>query len=283
MIVDSHQHFWRLGRGDYSWPTPDLVAIHRDFEPDDLWPMLAAAGIDRTILVQATPTVAETEFLLELAAQHAAIAGVVGWVDFDQPDAAATIHRLAQNPLLKGLRPMIQGIADPDWMLRPALAAAFEAMLACGLRFDALILPVHLPRLLTLAERWPDLPIVIDHGAKPAIASGDIAGWRRDIAAVAERTDALCKVSGLLTEAGDDPSLAAITPALDHLLTCFGPERLMWGSDWPVLNLAASYDQWWAMTQHFCAPLDHAARAAVLGGNAARFYGLGPMSTAMEG
>jgi L-fuconolactonase len=251
MIVDAHQHFWQLARGDYDWLTPELAPIYRDFMPDDLIPHLSQNGIDGTVLVQAAPTVAETEFLLEIADSTPFVLGVVGWIDFAAPSAAKEIERLAKHPKLVGLRPMIQDIADDTWMLRPELAPAFEAMIDFDLTFDALVLPRHLPHLQSLLSRHPKLRTVIDHGAKPDIAGGNFEAWGRDMEALAHDTRAFCKLSGLLTEAGTDWTKDDIVPYVAHLLEHFGPKRLVWGSDWPVLTLAASYDNWHEMATSF--------------------------------
>jgi len=178
VIIDAHQHFWRIDRGDYGWLTPALDAIYRDFLPADLAPIVARRGIDATILVQAAPTAAETRFLLDLAAATPLVAGVVGWASFDAPDAADQIPRLAANPRLVGLRPMVQDEPDDDWLLRPALHAAFDALVAHRLVFDALVLPRHLPRLARVLGRHPELLVVVDHGAKPRIREREIDAWR---------------------------------------------------------------------------------------------------------
>ena len=273
--VDAHQHFWTLSRGDYAWLTPDLESLYRDFGPADLAPLIARAGVGRTIAVQAAPTLSETRFLLGLAEETAFIAGVVGWVDFAAPDAAATIVELAKNPALLGLRPMIQDIPDPDWMLGPRLAGAFEQLIGSGLVFEALVRPAHLPNLRRLLERYPDLRAVIDHGAKPDIAGGALEPWARELESLARGSTAFCKLSGLVTEAGDDASTARIAPYAERLLAAFGPERLIWGSDWPVVTLACSYQDWCEMTERLLASLDPKERAAILGGTAERCYGLG--------
>jgi L-fuconolactonase len=272
MRLDAHQHFWQLERGDYGWLTPELAPIYRDFLPADLATLLEKNGIDGTILVQAAPTIAETRFLLDLAARTDFIKGVVGWVGFETADAATRIADLAADPNLAGLRPMIQDIADDDWMLRPALAPAYRAMIAHDLAFDALTLPRHLPNLLRLAEAHPDLRIVVDHGSKPRIADGEIASWAEDMTAIARNTGALCKLSGLVTEAGPTWTADDLRPYTDHLLTVFGPERLIWGSDWPVCRLAASYDRWVETTEILLKGLGETERASILGGNALRFY-----------
>ncbi len=275
MRIDAHQHFWRVARGDYGWLTADLGPIHRDFDLPDLAPLLAASGISGTVLVQAAPTEAETRFLLRLAAESAGvIGGVVGWVDFEAADVRERLERLAGNPLLCGVRPMIQDIADTDWMLDRRLDGAFRAIIDLDLRFDALVQPRHLVNLRRLLDRHPDLRTVVDHGAKPGIASGAREPWAADIRALARETAAWCKLSGLATEAKPDWTTADLEPYAAHLLDCFGPHRLIWGSDWPVLNLAGGYERWWSATTALLRGLLPAERDAILGGNAERFYGL---------
>lgn len=272
MRIDAHQHFWTLSRGDYGWLTPELGDIYRDFGPDDLTPFLSRHGIDRSILVQAAATVAETEFLLGTAERTPFVAGVVGWTDFAAADAPAMIARLAANPLLVGLRPMVQDIADDEWLLRAELAPAFDALTQHHLVFDALVLPRHLPRLLVIIDRHPELRVVIDHGAKPFIRDRRLDPWRADMAAVAARASTVCKLSGLATEAAASWTPGELAPYVDHLLAVFGPGRLIWGSDWPVVNRAGGYDRWRAATLSLLHGLDAGAREAVLGGNAARIY-----------
>lgn len=270
--IDSHQHFWRLDRGDYGWLTPALGPIHRDFTPADLAPHLDAHGITATILVQAAPTEAETRFLLDLAARTPFVAGVVGWADFAAPDAPARIASLAADPLLVGLRPMVQDIPDPHWLARAELTPAFAALKQHGLVFDALVKPPQIPALLALLDRESELPVVIDHGAKPDLTGADLTDWRDGIAKLAARPNTLCKLSGLVTEAGPDWSDATLAPAIAHLLACFGAERLLWGSDWPVATLRASYADWLATAERLTATRSEAERAAIFGGNAARAY-----------
>ena len=272
MRLDAHQHFWRLARGDYGWLTPDFGPIYQDFGPDDLTPLLKRFGIDGTILVQAAPTVAETRFMLDLARQNAFIKGVVGWVDFEAPDAVDQIRELAADPKLVGLRPMIQDIDDSDWMLKDSLAPAYHALVAHDLVFDALTLPQHLAKLLRLAERHPDLRMVVDHGSKPHIATGEIAGWAKAMSAIARDTSAFCKLSGLVTEAGSNWTIDNLRPYADHLLEAFGPDRLIWGSDWPVCTLACSYEDWIQLTGELLQDLSEDEKQAVLGGNADRAY-----------
>ena len=278
--IDAHQHYWRLDRGDYGWLTPALTAIYRDFGPADLAPHLAAYGTGRTVLVQAAPTEDETLYLLDLAATTPSIAGVVGWVDMEAEDAPQRIATLAKAPRLIGLRPMIHEIPDPLWMLSSGLTPAFAAIIRAGLVFDALVRPVHLSPLLTLVERHPDLPVVIDHGAKPNIArwsagDTDFASWTEKMRHLGRHASIVCKTSGLVTEAAPGWKADDLTPYLDVLLDAFGPDRLLFGSDWPVVDLAGGYARWAdALLAWLGSRLDPLAQAGVLGGNAARIYKL---------
>jgi L-fucono-1,5-lactonase len=272
MRIDAHHHLWEIARGDYGWLTPDLAPIYRDFTVADLAPILAGHGVQATILVQAAPTEAETRYLLAAAARHSVVAGVVGWTDFAAADAPQAIARLAADPLLVGLRPMVQDIPDDDWLLRPDLVPGFEALARHDLVFDALVLPKHLPRLLALARRHPDLPVVIDHLAKPPIRERRFEPWARDLAALAARPNVVAKLSGLVTEASVDWTVDDLKPTVDHALACFSPERLLWGSDWPVVDLAGGYDRWRPASDALLAGLTDDERAAIFGGNAARLY-----------
>ncbi|MEH2609750.1 amidohydrolase family protein [Bradyrhizobium sp. AZCC 1693] len=272
MRIDAHHHLWTLARGDYGWLTPALAPIHRDFSLSDLAPHLAAAGIKGTILVQAAPTEAETMFLLDIAAKAQVVRGVVGWTDFDAADGEARIDALAAHKLLVGLRPMVQDIPDDDWLLRPALAPLLAAMARNSLVFDALVLPRHLPRLLRLVDGHPDVQFVLDHCAKPRLATGEMADWHRDVALLAERPNIVCKLSGLATEAAVGWQITDLRKAVDHVVACFGPHRLLWGSDWPVVNLAGGYEKWLAAAKALLAGLSADEKAAIFGGNAARIY-----------
>ena len=254
--------------------SPDLGPIYRDFAPADLDPHIKAAGIDKTVIIQAADTVAETEFMLQTAEEIDWIAGVVGWVDMENPNAIPTLERLAQHPKFKGIRPMIQEIADDDWILKPALNPVFAALIDMDLSFDALVLPRHLPRLLQRLEKQPDLRCVIDHAAKPHLATGDLDDWCADMTRLARETESLCKFSGLVTEAGESFSADTIRPATDHILDIFGPTRLMFGSDWPVLNLASDYADWVKLAEELTTGLSAADKISLWGETASRFYQL---------
>ncbi|WP_245223648.1 amidohydrolase family protein [Ruegeria sp. HKCCSP346] len=244
MVIDTHQHFWKLDRGDYGWLTPELETLYRDFLPKDLKPLLDEAGISGTIAVQAADTEAETEYLLSLADTHDWIRGVVGWVDLAAETAPASIARLAAHPKLLGLRPMIQDIPDDAWMLRDDLRPAIAAMVENDLTFDALVLPHHLHHLKAFLAKYPDLRVVIDHCAKPEIRNGAYEGWAQDMADIAENTQVFCKLSGIVTEASTDWKPSSLEPYIAHILGIYAPESLLFGSDWPVLNLASDYKSW---------------------------------------
>lgn len=273
-MIDAHQHFWRIGAHGCEWPTQDLAAIHRDFGPADLKAVGEPLGLTGSVLVQSQPSDRDTDWLLDLAADEPLVLAVVGWSDLAAPDAAARIAALAARPKLRGLRPMLQDLSDDACILDPALEPAIEAMITHDLSFDALVLPRHLPHLLTFARRWPDLRIVIDHGGKPAIAAGALDHWRADIAALAALPNVFCKLSGLLTEASPDQPPEALASYVTHLVEAFGPSRLMWGSDWPVLNLAGDYADWLALARRLSGLTQPDDLAALFGETARRFYRL---------
>jgi len=273
--VDAHHHVWSLARGDYGWITPALPLLHRDFGLADLTPLREAAGVTTTVLVQAAPTVAETRFLLQVAKDSGGVVkGVVGWVDLAAADAIPTLTRLARDPLLKAIRPMLQDLPDPAWILRADVGRALAALPRLGLRFDALVKPAQLPALLPMLDAHPDLAVVIDHAAKPDIAAGMWEPWARSMRAAAANPRVRCKLSGLITEAGPGWTIETLRPYFDFLLECFGAQRMMWGSDWPVVNLGGSYQRWYAATVALMAGLTPQQRAAIMGGTAQRFYGL---------
>ncbi len=277
--IDAHQHYWEVSRGDYDWMPPDDPVLTRRYMPADLAPSLAKHGIARTVLVQAAATVEETEYLLGLADATESVAAVVGWVDFENPGHLHHLKRLARHPKLVGVRPMIQDIPDVDWMLRDDVQWAYRALIDLDLSFDALGFPPHLDNFLALLERYPDMRVVIDHCMKPRIrdhARGpEVFGrWADGMSRLAEQTRACCKLSGLVTEAAEGWTLDDLKPYADHVLSAFGAERVMWGSDWPVCRLRASYDDWRAAAEALTAHLGEDACARIFGGTAVRFYRL---------
>lgn len=272
-MIDAHCHVWRLGCNDCTWPPPALAAIHRDWLLDDWQDDAAPLAVERAIVVQSQPSARDTAWLLALARDDARVAGVVGWVDFAAADAPSRIAALALHPKLRGLRPMLHDLPADDWITSPALAPATRAMITHGLCFDALVRPRHLPHLLRFAERNPQLTIVIDHAAKPDVAGAAREPWRGWMARLAALPQVYCKLSGLVTEAGPGWREADLRPCVEHLLDVFGPQRLLWGSDWPVVNLAADYARWFHVADALTG-LTGVQRAALFGGTAARVYGI---------
>lgn len=272
MRIDAHQHFWLLADRGGAWPPPQLAAIHHDFLPDDLIPHLTRSGVDGTVLVQSLPSEDDTVFMLKLAARYSFIQAVVGWVDLKAADASERIQALATHPKLKGLRPMLQDMSDDDWIADPALARAIDTMQHCNLSLDALVTPRHLSSLIVFGNRFPTMPIVIDHAAKPSIASGDLGLWKQNMTRLAAHPQVHCKLSGLVTEAALRWQVADLQPVVDHVLEVFGADRVMWGSDWPVVDLAADYGRWTETTDLLLVGLGDSDKKQVLGLNAKRFY-----------
>jgi L-fuconolactonase len=269
-VLDAHQHFWSLGEPGHEWPTAEWPTVHRDFGPRDLREATAGVALAGTVLIQSQPTDHDTDWMLALADAEPLVKAVVGWVDLADTSAPARVAALATRPKLRGLRPMLQGIADTDWLLRAELAPALGAMKDHGLRLDALVQPRHLPMLATFAALWPRLPIVIDHAAKPLAATGGLDPWRDDIARLAD-LGLYCKLSGLRTEQALSQPVDDLAPYVTHLVACFG-ERLMWGSDWPVIALAGdSWADWLRDASTLAADADP---ADLFAGCATRFYDL---------
>ncbi len=275
-MIDAHFHSWQLSRGDYGWLTPELSPIHRDVAIQDWLVHAQAHGMDGGILVQAAPTEDETHFLLAKAMDCSQVLGVVGWVDFLAGDVAQRIQHLVAHPKLVGLRPMLQDLPNADWIAMPQVDPALKAMAQHGLVFDALVRTEHLPHLQKMMIKHPDLKVVIDHGAKPN-PKATLDEWSKLLCELAnshgpERL--VCKWSGLWTELEDAHDLKLMKTWSDTLIDIWGPDRLIWGSDWPVLELAAQYPQWrdWSLIQ--LQGFSDSERAAILGGNAQRIYGL---------
>ncbi len=270
MIIDAHHHFWDPSRGDYFWMVGEAVQpIARKIGPKEFAPHLARAGIAKTVLVQAAPTVAETDYMLRLADDTDHVAKVVGWVDFENRDDLRALTRLAKHPKFSGVRPMIQDLPDPEWMHRQDVQWAFDAIVDLDLTFDALGFPIHLDPFLRLFNKYRNMKTVIDHCMKPAIRDGVFEPWASKMAKIARETNVLCKMSGLATEAQTGWSTETLRPYAEHVLKSFGPTRVMWGSDWPVLELNGSYETWLAAAK---AIVPAAAQQQVFSGTAQAFY-----------
>lgn len=275
--IDAHQHYWHPGRGDYGWMPKDDPVLARPYGPADLAPELARHGIAGTVLVQAAPTVNETEYMLGIADATPHVLAVVGWVDFERPADRAELERLAGHPKFRGVRPMIQDIPDDDWMLRPDVQWGFRAVAELGLTFDALGFPRHLGNFLTILTRYPEMRAVVDHCMKPQIRDRSpeaFRHWAGGMARIAAETGAFVKFSALVTEADPDWTVDDLRPYAEHVFEAFGPRRIMWGSDWPVCRLRCDYGRWREAAEALTAGLPAEDRARIFGGTAAEFYRL---------
>lgn len=281
MVIDAHQHFWNLERAEYDWLSrPGNEEINRDFEFDDLEPILLRHGISRTVLVQAADSDADTDYLLEVCSRHEQIAGVVAYVALHRPaEAAARLDLLKKLPSVVGVRNLIHDQPDPDWLLRPDVCESLGLLEERRVPFDVVsVLPRHLQHVPTLSERFPQLRMVIDHLSKPPIRAGDDRQWRSLIAAAAANPNVYAKISGLYPAAGalDAWEIEDLRAAFEAAVELFGADRLMFGSDWPVAILAGGYDRVWDALSTLLGDLDISARDAILAGTASSFYGLPP-------
>ena len=273
--IDSHQHFWRYSAAEYGWIDEPMAALRRDFLPGDLKPLLDAAGLDGCIAVQAPQTLAETRFLLDLAKHHPWIRGVVGWVDLQSPEVDQQLREFSRNPRFVGVRHIAQAEPDPRFLVGDAFQRGLAALAPYDLVYDLLVFPHQLPAAIELVDRFPGQRFVLDHAAKPALRSGDLDGWATAIAALARHRNVSCKVSGLATEA----DWASWTPAglyraFATVRDAFGPDRLLFGSDWPVCLCASDYQRWVDTVAGWCADLTTADQDGVFGGNALQLYRL---------
>ncbi|MFJ6562248.1 amidohydrolase family protein [Streptomyces sp. NPDC091412] len=284
MTVDAHHHVWDLSIRDQDWITgPRLRPIRRNFTVDDLEPSAAAAGVARTVLVQTVTVLEETPELLALAAGHDLIAGVVGWTDLTRPDVADELARLRALPggrFLKGIRHQVQGEPDPEWLLRADVRRGLAAVADAGLAYDLVVLPHQLPACVEAAAILPGLTFVLDHLGKPPIVSGELKPWASAVRALAGRPNTVCKLSGMVTEADLTSWMPAdLRPYADVVLEAFGPDRLMYGSDWPVCTLAAPYEEVLTTARDLTSALTEHERTAVFEGTATRVYGLAQSSS----
>lgn len=279
MRVDAHHHVWDLAVRDQDWITgAELRPLRRNFGMADLDPEAVAAGVDRTVLVQTVTVTEETPEFLSLAERNPLVAGVVGWTDLTRPDVADELARLRELPgghRLKGIRHQVQGERDPGWLLRPDVRRGLDAVAEAGLVYDLVVLPHQLPMCARAAAAHPGLTFVLDHLGKPPIASGAPEPWAGAVRELAALPNTACKLSGLVTEA--DPARRTpddLRPYADTALAAFGPGRTMFGSDWPVCTLAASYGEVMHLAEELTTGLSPGEREAVFAGTATRVYGL---------
>jgi L-fuconolactonase len=274
MRIDSHQHFWRYSAAEYPW-MQEGWPIRRDFLPEDLAPELSSHGLDGCVAVQARQTLEETRWLLELADASPIVKGVVGWVDLRSPEIEQQLASFAAHPKFVGVRHVVQDEPDDAFLLLPEFLRGIAALRDFGLTYDILIYPRQLPAAIELVRRFPDQPFVLDHLAKPLIREGLVSPWREQLSELAASPHVLCKLSGMVTEAQWGRwNAAEFRPYLDAAFEAFGPDRLMYGSDWPVALLAASYDQVFALVRDYFSGLSSDVEERFFGLNAARFYGL---------
>jgi L-fuconolactonase len=274
MRIDAHQHFWRYSAREFEWIEEPMAAIRQDFLPPDLNAEMGAAGVDRVISVQARQTIEETEWLLQLADLHNWIAGVVGWVPLISPDVNVALERFAANPKFKGVRHILQ--SEPDaYMESDDFARGLKEVTRLGLTYELLVLRQQLPSAIGLVDRNSNLTMVLDHIGKPNIAWNELEPWRQNIRELARRPQVYCKISGMVTEADflhwDE---AQLQPYLDAVLEAFGPERLIFGSDWPVSRVAIGYVEWVELVDRFASCLSVTERDSLFSGSATKVYKL---------
>jgi L-fuconolactonase len=275
MRIDAHQHFWDIALRNYSWMPPDPSPLRHNFVPGDLWPILETHRFDGSVAVQAHQSLEETRWLLKLASENPFIKGVVGWVDLTDPQVGRTLDELQGDPKLKGIRHLVHDEPDPRWLLRPDVMLGLAELERRRLPYDLLLRPIHLALVPLLAERFPNLPMVIDHIAKPSIATREFDDWARMMEAIVPIPHIYCKLSGMVTEAHWDSWTADdLRPYVAFLLQGFGPERVMFGSDWPVCLLAASWKQVFAGLTQALGPQPTERREQILGTTASHFYRL---------
>jgi len=275
MRIDAHQHFWSYSAAEYPWIGRGMERLAHDHLPKDLATLAAAEGIGGTVAVQARQSLEESRWLLELAAANPLIRGVVGWVDLRSTHVVDQLREFAEDPKFVGVRHVVQDEPDLRFLLGESFLHGIGKLATFGLTYDLLLYPQQLPAAAEFVGRFPEQPFVLDHLAKPRIKAGELDPWRHDLEALAAHGNVLCKLSGLVTEAAwQGWKRTDFTPYLEVALETFSPERLMFGSDWPVCTLAAEYADVIAIVRDFLTPLAAAEREAILGGNATRFYSL---------
>ena len=272
-IIDSHQHFWQVGRFDYPWMTPEVKVLCQDYLPPGLEPTLKALRVERTILVQASNSLDETRWLLSLADQYPFIAGVVGWVDLAAPTIGEQLDEFVSQSKFKGVRHLVESEPADDWLTQLAVLDGLHELELREVSYDLLVHTRHLKFAQTVAKNCPKLRLVVDHMAKPPIARGEISEWARELKGLAAYANVWCKLSGLVTEANHDQwRTADLKPFVETALEYFGPQRMMFGSDWPVCLLAASYDRVLETCQEVLDGLTEEDRECIFYRNAASFY-----------
>lgn len=275
MRIDSHQHFWIFNAERDAWITDDMTAIRQNFLPADLGTVLKSNGVDGTIAVQASQSREETQFLIDLSTMYAMIKGVVGWVDLQSVEIEQHLQHFNQYPIIKGFRHVIEGEEDPDFLIRPAFLRGIKALTKYNYTYDLLIRPRHYSSTLACVAENPDQRFVLDHMAKPSIKAKAFDEWAAFIEKLAAQPNVFCKVSGLVTEADwTEWKVEDFMPYIKHVIACFGKERIMFGTDWPVCLVAATYEDVMKIAEEALVGFDDEEQRAFWGGNAAQFYAL---------
>lgn len=276
MFVDTHVHFWRLDRNDPIGINRRIAGIERDFTPEELRGLAGPLGVSRVVLVQAAPTTTETEYLLDLAASDPFIAAVVGWVDLESEDAPRALGVFAKRAKFAGIRAMAAETRLPNWLSRPPVRRALAALRDLDLALDLVVRPTQLADALQLLREVPGLRVNINHCGRPLIVAHEWQPWAELMAAIGAQAGAVCKLSGLIERGGFEWSLDDLRPYVIHLLGVFGPDRLMFASNWPIINLVGTYQRWWEALNRALDDLGvaDAARRAIFHDTAARFYRL---------
>jgi L-fuconolactonase len=275
MRIDSHQHFWRYSPVEHPWMSDEMVQLKRDFLPEYLQPLLQALGFDGCIAVQASQTLKETRWLLELATNHAFIGGVVGWVDLLSADLPDRLASFAAHPKFVGVRHIVHDEPDDEFMLRPAFMSGVSQLQQFDLTYDLLLFPKHLRTAVQVVQKFPEQRFVLDHIAKPRIAEGILSPWKEDLQELALYQNVYCKLSGMVTEAAWNRwKPADFIRYLDTVVEAFTPDRLMIGSDWPVCTLSGDYASTMQIVIDYIQQFPPEVQSGILGGNCARFYGI---------
>jgi L-fuconolactonase len=279
VIIDGHVHFWDMARLEDILIVRLQPRLQRDYLPLDLGPLLRAHGADKAVLVQSAPSPDHTRWCLDIAKREERVASVVGWVDLEAPNASDMLSAYKAEPKFAGIRAMVNRAPEPDWLLRPAVRQGFAAVGQAKLVAELLVRPHHLPACLTLCKALPALRVVIDHGGQPDIQADAWEPWATDIAEIGRATTAACKIAGLAEVAGPGWTAERLKPFFGHLLECFGPERLLFGSNWPVIDLVGDFHAWWEAFHQLLDGfgLGEDERGALLGGTAARVYSIAPV------
>ena len=275
--IDSHQHFWTPSRGDYFWMPENDKILSRTYSIDDLKNEFKKTKVDHTVLVQAAPSNAETEYMLGIADSSEIISGVVGWINFEDPNQIKQLKKFSKHKKFVGVRPMIQDISDVNWMLKKDLNWAFDALIDMNLTFDALGYPKHLDNFFIVAEKHPSLKIVIDHFMKPKICENkpeEFDTWKLGMKKLSELKNVYCKLSGIVTEACENWKEGDLKPYAEHVFNIFGSEKIMWGSDWPVCRLRSEYNKWFNTAKNLTRKLGTKENEDIFGKTAIKFYNL---------